>query len=502
MARRLSYFEQYPRANDSAANDRSGEPPRLPAQHSPCPTPSWENDDGAPKSAPSQRRRPASEHLEKAGAHVVGNTGRDPDGRVTSIPDLILRYQDQSLTMRSSTLPSFPSPDRARSNSGSSLGSLEEEIRQSSLASRTLRIPRSHSMPSSDPPPPPTPLKEPMSFIPLSSRRDSTSTLAPSASLEREMATILASPSLSILLTLSSGRTVSLSDIGRATGPVVVLLLGLGCARHLAALYADLVDTLGLRLITIDRWGAGETSDVPESERSYVAWGAVVEEVLDQLSIGPFALVAHSFGTPFALATSLRLAPRLRGSVHLLAPWPAGVEESDDSVEPLNGAYKLLRFVPPTWVTWLAKGREWEFSLRSSFRFGSGSKPPLSSDSPDLHPSSEPSMRSVEWVAAILHLSHAASIKSSSADLRDILASPPRLLGFSYASLRSRHPFSLWVGSKDKMISLAGTRWLEQQLGTRCTVQIIEGAGHGLLLEQGVMVQVLESLAQELGAVD
>ena len=47
--------------------------------------------------------------------------------------------------------------------------------------------------------------------------------------------------------------TVSLSDLGCATGFPVVVFLGLGCVRHIMGLYDEMADCLGLRLITIDR---------------------------------------------------------------------------------------------------------------------------------------------------------------------------------------------------------------------------------------------------------
>jgi hypothetical protein len=49
--------------------------------------------------------------------------------------------------------------------------------------------------------------------------------------------------------------TVSLSDLGSPTGFPLVVFLGLGGVRHVMGLYDEMAECLGLRLITIDRYG-------------------------------------------------------------------------------------------------------------------------------------------------------------------------------------------------------------------------------------------------------
>ncbi|KAH8110655.1 hypothetical protein DFH11DRAFT_1547305 [Phellopilus nigrolimitatus] len=80
--------------------------------------------------------------------------------------------------------------------------------------------------------------------------------------------------------------TVSLSDLGSPTGFPLLVFLGLGCVRYVMGLYDEMAECLGLRLITIDRWGLGRT-DVPPSSasRGVPEWSTVVDEVLDRLNI-------------------------------------------------------------------------------------------------------------------------------------------------------------------------------------------------------------------------
>lgn len=119
----------------------------------------------------------------------------------------------------------------------------------------------------------------------------------------------------------NQGLHVSVADVGDPNGLPVLVFLGLGAVRQLVALYDELACALNLRLICADRWGLGRTDFVPASTHGVSDWSSVVGEVLDQLGIEQFALLAHSAGAPYAMATALRFSERVVGPIHLLAPW-------------------------------------------------------------------------------------------------------------------------------------------------------------------------------------
>ncbi|GAA6000844.1 hypothetical protein JCM10207_004686 [Rhodosporidiobolus poonsookiae] len=190
-------------------------------------------------------------------------------------------------------------------------------------------------------------------------------------STERDLALLLKSPRLTRLFTLrqapNAGLTVSFADVGSPTGHPVLVFLGLGSVRFLVALYDEIASVLGLRLICVDRWGLGRTSDVPDSQRGFVEWASVVAELVSPacLDLPSFSLLAHSAGAPYAVASAVHggIAPLVRGSVHLLAPW---VSTSADS---LAGMYKYLKYVP-SGVLKTAQAAEWKMQ---AWRLG---KPP------------------------------------------------------------------------------------------------------------------------------
>ncbi|TFK40965.1 hypothetical protein BDQ12DRAFT_626059 [Crucibulum laeve] len=144
--------------------------------------------------------------------------------------------------------------------------------------------------------------------------------------------------------------TVSLSDLGSPTGFPVVVFLGLGCVRHIMGLYDEMADCMGLRLITIDRWGLGRTEPRSKSAKGIVQWASVVEEVLDLLQIEQCSVMAHSAGAPYALSFANKVPSRIRGDICLLAPWVGGSES--------NG-YKWLKYIPNGLLK-TAQAAEWK----------------------------------------------------------------------------------------------------------------------------------------------
>jgi hypothetical protein len=152
---------------------------------------------------------------------------------------------------------------------------------------------------------------------------------------KESLAAYLKSYRLTRIITLQrgprAGQQLSVADVGSADGYPVLIFLGLGCVRYLVALFDEIATAHNLRLICIDRWGLGRSTDVPQSRRGLWEWARVVEEVMDQMQVRRFGMLAHSAGAPYAMATSLHMPDRVLGRIHLLCPWAeveAGGSES------------------------------------------------------------------------------------------------------------------------------------------------------------------------------
>ncbi|KAH9050495.1 hypothetical protein EDB84DRAFT_1555457 [Lactarius hengduanensis] len=183
--------------------------------------------------------------------------------------------------------------------------------------------------------------------------------LAPPPTQSQAIAEYLRSARLTTLLRLTRSPhasidnplVVSLSDLGSTSGYPLVVFLGLGGVRYVSGLYDEMAECLGIRLITIDRWGIGRT-EVPKSKttRGIPEWASAVEEILDLLHIDQCSVMAHSAGAPYALSFANKVPERIRGEIFLLAPWVGGVE---------GAGYKWLKYVP-TGILKTAQAAEWK----------------------------------------------------------------------------------------------------------------------------------------------
>ncbi|KAF9480042.1 hypothetical protein BDN70DRAFT_992997 [Pholiota conissans] len=201
-------------------------------------------------------------------------------------------------------------------------------------------------------------LSAPSSYLPPSPLEGASFISMAKSSPSHAVAQYLRSARLTTLLKLTRSPhasqdnplTVSLSDLGSPTGYPVVVFLGLGCVRHIMGLYDEMAECMGLRLITIDRWGLGRTEPRSKSAKGIMQWASVVEEVLDLLHIDQCSIMAHSAGAPYALSFANKLPSRIRGDICLLAPWVGGSESS---------GYKWLKYVPNS-ILKTAQAAEWK----------------------------------------------------------------------------------------------------------------------------------------------
>ncbi|KAL8294988.1 hypothetical protein RB597_008389 [Gaeumannomyces tritici] len=118
-----------------------------------------------------------------------------------------------------------------------------------------------------------------------------------------------------------TGRVISFSEVGDSEGSAVFCCVGMGLTRYITAFYDELALTLGLRLITPDRPGVGDSEPHTDGTATPLGWPDDVYAICQALKITKFSILAHSAGAIYALATALRMPQHIRGRIHLLAPW-------------------------------------------------------------------------------------------------------------------------------------------------------------------------------------
>jgi len=122
-------------------------------------------------------------------------------------------------------------------------------------------------------------------------------------------------------VSLAEGSSAWVVDTG-PSGATPVLFVG-GSATSatvvdLVSFRSSLQQQLGLRLISVERNGFGDTPFDPSA--GYVEFAATAIGVLDELGIGEFSIVAISGGGPYAQHVAVAAPGRLR-SLHLAAAY-------------------------------------------------------------------------------------------------------------------------------------------------------------------------------------
>lgn len=105
------------------------------------------------------------------------------------------------------------------------------------------------------------------------------------------------------------GRRLACQQRGPADGPAIISHHGTPSSRLAVPGGWDLPDRLGVRLITFDRPGYGDSSDQPGRRVADAADDA--RAIADHLGLGRFAVVGTSGGGPHALATAALLPDRV-----------------------------------------------------------------------------------------------------------------------------------------------------------------------------------------------
>ena len=108
---------------------------------------------------------------------------------------------------------------------------------------------------------------------------------------------------------LSDGRTLAYEDYGDPAGKPVVFTHGFGDSRLIRNPDNDLTASLGVRVIAPDQPGVGGSS--PKPGRKMIDWGTDIEELVDHIGIGEFAVAGHSGGGPHTLGIACRLGDRV-----------------------------------------------------------------------------------------------------------------------------------------------------------------------------------------------
>lgn len=269
------------------------------------------------------------------------------------------------------------------------------------------------------------------------------------------------------LIRLESGAVVAFQEYGDAKGAPVVFCHGWPSSCIMARLTDEPARELGFRIISPDRPGISGSSLQPD--RKLADWPRVIEQVLDQLGIGEFRVLAISGGAPYAYAMAAAMPERVRAIAIVCGAIPMVELEDTRGLLPLYRWMLALYRSRPRLLRRLFQVARPILALRPPVRLR-----PLLLKTLMLRPCDAESLRDAAAFEAIFESQRRAWRGSAEGVMADaqIYARP---WGISLEDIRT--PVRLWHGKQDRAFSVQ----LAEEVAGRlpdCKARFIDEAGH------------------------
>jgi pimeloyl-ACP methyl ester carboxylesterase len=267
------------------------------------------------------------------------------------------------------------------------------------------------------------------------------------------------------LLALSGGGHLAYDEYGDPNGAPVFFCHGWPSSRTMAQLTDIAARDLRIRIISPDRPGISGSTFQPN--RKLADWSPVVEQLVNDLGIGKFRLLAISGGAPYAYATAKAMPERVR-AIAIVSGAPPIVDFADQT-----GLLALYR-----WMLGLYRKRPQ--LLRGLFYLAR----PIASLRPPvrfrplllklLQPCDAESLRDSAAFEACFESQRRAwrgSVDGVMIDAR-IYAEP-----WGFALEEVDVPVRLWHGKEDRAFSFRLAQEIAKRL-PNCEARYVNGAGH------------------------
>ncbi len=268
-------------------------------------------------------------------------------------------------------------------------------------------------------------------------------------------------------ITLMDGRTLAFAEYGDPRGKPVFFIHGTPGSR-LFHPSEEITTRLGVRLITTDRPGYGESTF--HRDRRLLDWPADITQLADHLGIGKFAVVGHSGGGPHTLACAYAIPNRITQAATLSGAGPVDAPGATDGMIPLNKfGFKYGQYLP--WA--VGRTLSWFFfhercaDPAKAMDRETGHRPVA-----DDELISRPEIRTVCLQSELE--AFRPGLEGMSWDTRLIT----RPWGFNLEEIKI--PVTLWHGTADNVTSISMARYMAGKIPGSKTM-ICEGEGHLLL---------------------
>ena len=279
--------------------------------------------------------------------------------------------------------------------------------------------------------------------------------------------------SIDLTVKLPGGRMLGYRVFGDPQGVPVIALHGTPGSRLKFADSDEVAGRLGLKLISVDRWGYGLSSGAPRGRPTLADFGADMAELADHLGVSRCLITGVSGGGPFAIAAAVALGERAMG---LALVSPIGVI---DAATKLSTFHAVCFRVLPYWPRSITAMFHF---YRSALRLAPDSAMRLALA---LAPAIDKRAIDDDGIRRRLTATFVSGFESGVSGVVTDLALFVRPWGIDLSAIAA--PVRIWIGSADRNVPQDGVQRLAGALKGSELVTL-HGAGHLWIASHGDVV--------------
>jgi pimeloyl-ACP methyl ester carboxylesterase/DNA-binding CsgD family transcriptional regulator len=265
-------------------------------------------------------------------------------------------------------------------------------------------------------------------------------------------------------LQVESARRIAYLEMGDPDGLPVFMMHKLAGSRHLRPTDESTIEREGIRLIIPERPGNGDSE--PSEARSFRSWVADVVALAAHLKIERFAVIGHSAGTPYALATAHALPERVL-ALSIVAGMPPfrTLEDIRDYAAEFHAALIVGKYAPLLLPSLLRVVKN--AVTKNPYRYIERTL--REAAAADKLVFADPAFRA-RYAASLL-----AGVGWGDLGMAREVLLLSKDWGFDLAEVKT--PCVFWHGEMDRLVAVAGARRLVRELPD-AELRLISEAGH------------------------
>jgi len=272
-------------------------------------------------------------------------------------------------------------------------------------------------------------------------------------------------------LRLADGRTFAYYDYGDPAGSPCLYITGTPASGLAGALYDAAARGRGIRWISVDKPGYGQSTFDPE--RSLRRHADDIAALAEHLDLGRFAVAGESGGGPHALAVAYYLAERITTAIVLAGLGPATERWVVDGMRKQNRRMMLLAQRAPWMLTpmtaLMARSLGTPERVAKAFARQQKHSPEADRSYFQEHPDQ----------ATLFFTATADAFRQGSRATAQELAMFGKPWGFRLEDIVT--PTHLWHGTEDVNVPIAVAKQVCAML-PHCTPHLLDGKGHAVAM--------------------